>query len=109
MALAASVLGLVILGGGGWTYLRQARKARRAAVEGSVTEAVDEAMQLWGRVRSAHVDDPAGWSEALNTARRAEGLLAGGEAGTRRDREGGARCWRRSGASKPRRRHEPGS
>jgi serine/threonine protein kinase len=60
-ALAASV---------GW--VARDRSARRAATDALVTEALQEAEQLLGQAK---------WSEALMKARRAEGLLASGDAG----------------------------
>jgi tetratricopeptide (TPR) repeat protein len=80
VAAAASVLGLLILGGGGWAYLEQLKAARRAAVERVVSEALDEANLLRGQARLAVVDEQSRWSEALSAAKRADGLLAGGEA-----------------------------
>jgi serine/threonine-protein kinase len=80
-ALAASVLGFVILGGGGWVYLQQLRAGRRLATERVVNQVLDEATLLWGQARSAAVGDLSPWSAALNAARRAEGLLAAGEVG----------------------------
>jgi serine/threonine-protein kinase len=80
-ALAASALGFIILGGGGWVYLQQLRAGRRLATERVVNQALDEATLLWGQARSAAVGDLSPWSAALNAARRAEGLLATGEVG----------------------------
>jgi serine/threonine-protein kinase len=79
VALAASVLGLVLLGGGGWAYLAQLRAARRAAIERVVTEVLDEAILLRGQAKMAAVGDLSNWSDAVATARQAAVLLNTGE------------------------------
>ena len=81
LAVAASIVGIVILAGGGWVYLQQLRAGRRAATERVVIQALDEATLLWGQARSAAVGDLSPWSTALNAAKKAEGLLAAGEGG----------------------------
>ncbi len=44
VALAASLVGLIVLGAGGWGYLGRLKAARRAETERAVTAALDEAM-----------------------------------------------------------------
>ena len=53
VALAASVLGLVVLGGGGWAYMARQRTARLMATTRVVTEALAEAERLRGQAQSA--------------------------------------------------------
>ncbi|MGO9917434.1 MAG: protein kinase domain-containing protein [Isosphaeraceae bacterium] len=81
VAVAASIVGLMVLGGGGWAYLQQYRAGRRAATERVVNQALDEATLFWGQAQSAAVGDVSPWSTALNAATKAEGLLAAGESG----------------------------
>ena len=81
MAIAASVLAILIVGGGGWGYLQRLKLERRAAIERAATAAIDEANLLWGQASAAPIGEPGRWDEAISAARRAEGLLAGGEAG----------------------------
>ena len=45
-----------------------------------VSKALDEANLLRGQARSAAVGETSRWSEAMSAAKRADGLLAGGEA-----------------------------
>jgi serine/threonine-protein kinase len=80
-AVAASVLALVVLGGGGWAYLARREAARREATEQAVSRELDEANRLWGQARAAPVGELSPWSEARAAARRADALLAGGAAG----------------------------
>jgi eukaryotic-like serine/threonine-protein kinase len=79
VALAASVLGLIVLVGGGWAYLAQQRAARRAATERIVNEALDQASLLRGQARAAPVGDLSKWSEALAAANEARSSLEAGE------------------------------
>ncbi len=81
MAGAAAVVGLMVLSGGGWGFLQRVRAARAAGIERAVTTALDEANLLRGQARSQPAGEMTGWSEAISAARRAEGLLAGGDAG----------------------------
>jgi serine/threonine-protein kinase len=80
VALAASVLGLVVLGSGGGAYLAWERTARLMATTRVVTEAMAEAERLRGQAQSAALGDLTKWSEALGAARRARDLLAQGQA-----------------------------
>jgi eukaryotic-like serine/threonine-protein kinase len=79
MAVAASILALLFVGGGAWGYLERKKAFRRAAVERVVSEALDEASLLRGQARLAVGDERSRWSEALSAAKRADGLLASGE------------------------------
>jgi len=79
LAAAASIVGFLVLGGGGWVYLEQLRAGRRVATERVVNQALDEATLLWGQARSAQVGELAPWSAAHNAVKQARGLLAGGE------------------------------
>ncbi len=79
VALAATVLGLIVLGGGGWAYLAQQRAARRAATERIVTEALEMATLARGRAKAAPVGDLSKWSDALAAANRARSSLDAGE------------------------------
>ena len=79
-ALAAAVIGLIVLGGGGAAWLQRQHAARSAATARVVHEALGEAMRLEGEARAAAADDPARWAAALAEARRADGLLRQGEA-----------------------------
>jgi serine/threonine-protein kinase len=81
MAVAASVLGLLIVGGGGWAYLQRQRAERRAAVERQVTAALDEANLLRGQASTAPVGELGRWDEAIAAARRAEAVLDDAAAG----------------------------
>jgi tetratricopeptide (TPR) repeat protein len=82
VAIAASVVGLVVLAGSGWAFLEDSRARRRAATERIVNQALDEATLAWGQARSAPIGDLSAWSAAVNAAKKAEGLLAAGEAGS---------------------------
>jgi tetratricopeptide (TPR) repeat protein len=78
IALAASVLGLISLGGGGWVYLDKVRSDRHAVTERVVSEALDEANLLRGLAKAAPVGDLSRWPEAIAAAKKARGLLAAG-------------------------------
>jgi serine/threonine-protein kinase len=80
VALAASVLIVIGLLGGGSTYLAHQRMARLAATSRVVTGALAEAQRLRGQAQ-AEVDDNRGkWFEAVAAATRARELLLQGEA-----------------------------
>jgi eukaryotic-like serine/threonine-protein kinase len=79
VALAASVIGLIVLGAGGWVYLAQANAARRASIERVVSQALDEASQLRGQAKAAAVGDLSKWPLALAEAKKARTLLAAGD------------------------------
>jgi serine/threonine-protein kinase len=79
VALATSVLVIVGLAGGGWTYLAQQRTVRLMTTTRVVTEALAEAERFRGQAQSALVGDLTKWSEAMGAAKRARDLLAEGE------------------------------
>jgi tetratricopeptide (TPR) repeat protein len=81
VALAAAVIGLVVLGGGGWAYLARQRAERRAITERGVTAALAEARVWRDQARTATATgnlEP--WAAALGAARHAHDLVAQGEA-----------------------------
>jgi serine/threonine-protein kinase len=75
VALAASIIGLALLGGGGWTYLAQQRAANRLKTERLVSEKLEEATLLRGQAKTAAVGDLSKWSAAITTAGEAQSLL----------------------------------
>src|SRR4051812_32566474 len=77
--LAASVLALAALGGGGGLWLTHQRAAREEASAREATAAMREASLLLGRARAAPEGEMTPWAEATQAARRAEGLLARAE------------------------------
>jgi hypothetical protein len=77
--LAASILGLVLLGSGGWAYLAQLRAGRLVTTERVVTQALDEAKFLRGQAKAASVGDMAKWREAIAMAKQARSSLVAGE------------------------------
>jgi tetratricopeptide (TPR) repeat protein len=79
VALAASVLGFIVLGGSGWAYVAQQRATRQAATERVVTEAVDKATLLRGQAKAAPIGDLSKWSEALAAANEARSSLEVGD------------------------------
>jgi eukaryotic-like serine/threonine-protein kinase len=78
-ALAASILGFVLLGGGGWAYFAQQRLIRQATTEQAVNESLSEATLLRGEAKAAPVGDLTKWADALTAAKRAEASLQTGE------------------------------
>jgi serine/threonine-protein kinase len=75
MALAASIIGLVLLGGGGWAHLDRIRANRRADTDRLVSLRLEDATLLRGQAKTAAVGDLSKWSEATTTARDAQSLL----------------------------------
>ncbi len=78
-ALAVTVLGTTLIGAAGWAWLDHDRR-NRDGVRGA---AVDAALAYASRKREqarASGRDPVPWVEATEAARRAESLLAGGDA-----------------------------
>jgi serine/threonine-protein kinase len=80
-ALGSVSLALVLLGGGLWWKLAQDRADRRARTSRAVEQAMAEAALLARQAREDPAGGPGKWAEALSAAKRAEGLLAQGEAG----------------------------
>ncbi len=79
VALAASVFGLIALGGGGWAHLAQQRASRRAATERVVIAALDEATLLRGQAKVAPVGDLSRWANARTAAERTRSAMDAGE------------------------------
>jgi serine/threonine-protein kinase len=80
VALAASVLVIASIVGGGWAYLARQHAARILVTNQVVTEALADAERLRGQAQQAATGDLARWSEALGAARQAQALLNQGEA-----------------------------
>ncbi len=78
--VAASLIGLGLLGGGGYTWNQRQRADRMAKTAMAVDEALADASRLLGEARSAPPGDAGRWSAAVAAAKRVEGLLAQGEA-----------------------------
>ena len=74
--LAASILALATLGGGGVLWLSWQRAARLEAADREATASLGEASLLLGRARSAPDGQLAPWAEATQASRRAEASLA---------------------------------
>lgn len=79
LALAASVLGLFALGGGGWAYLDRQRTERREDTAQAIHERIDRAAVVEGKAAAARIGDLTGWTEALSEIKGAEDLLKHGE------------------------------
>jgi tetratricopeptide (TPR) repeat protein len=73
--LAASLLALAALGGGGGLWLTHQRAARTEASALEATAALHEASLILGRARAASEGEMTPWAEATQAARRAEALL----------------------------------
>jgi serine/threonine-protein kinase len=81
LALASAVLGLVLLGGGGWLYVAHQREERRREVHERQAETVRRVQEVLARVdtlrqRAQAANDPDAWAEARALAERAKSLLA---------------------------------
>lgn len=74
--LAASILALATLGGGGVLWLSWQRAARLEAADREATASLGAASLLLGRARSAPDGQLAPWAEATQASRRAEASLA---------------------------------
>ena len=79
VALAASVMGLMVLGGGGSVYFAQQRAARQVATENVVNEAINKANLLRGQAKAAPVGDLSRWTEVLAAGNEAKSALKAGE------------------------------
>ena len=77
---AAAVILLGLLGGGGYAWNQRQKADRVAKTARAVDEALADASRLLGEARSAPPGDAGRWSAAVAAAKRAEGLLAQGEA-----------------------------
>jgi serine/threonine-protein kinase len=82
VALAASLLGMVMLIGGGWAWAARQRAMRLAATGREVNAALAEAADLRGQARAMPIGDLNKWDRAQAAARHAAALLARGEGDT---------------------------
>ena len=80
LALAASVLITGSIGAAGWGWMDRERRRRLGAVEVAVNAALADSAKKREKAIAAG-SDPVLWVEAIEAARRAESLLAGGDAG----------------------------
>ena len=80
VALAAAVVGMVALGGGGVAWLQHQRASRASATARVVNDALAESMRLEGEALAWGANDTARWDTAITEARRADDLLGQGEA-----------------------------
>jgi Protein kinase domain len=78
VSLAAAVLALAALGGGGYSWMQQQRAGRLAATTRAVNEALDQAVRHQGEAHAAG-DDLAKWAVALAQVDRAGDLLKSSE------------------------------
>ena len=74
--LAASILALAGLAGGGGLWLSHERATRAEASSREATAALYDASRLLGRARAAPEGELTVWVEATQAAKRAEGVLA---------------------------------
>jgi serine/threonine protein kinase len=77
---AAAVILLTLFGGGGYAWNQKQRAERATKTARAVDEALADASRMLGEARSAPPGDVGRWSAAMAAAKRAEGLLAQGEA-----------------------------
>jgi serine/threonine-protein kinase len=82
IALAASVLGTALAGAGGWARVASARAGRTVATTSAVSKALDDALaaRARARARSAPPGDWSAWIEATEACKRADSILASGDA-----------------------------
>jgi len=85
--LAASLLALATLGGGGGLWLAHQRAARAEAASREGRTALHEASLLLGRARAAPEGEMTPWAEATQAAKRAEAFLTRLEVGADLGRE----------------------
>ena len=77
---AAALILLGLAGGGGYVWNQQQRAVRVAKTARGVDEALADAARLRGEAQAAPAGETTRWAEALSAAKRAEGLMAQGEA-----------------------------
>ncbi len=80
VGLAAAVLALMTVGGGGYLWNEEQKAARVAKTNRVVDEALADVSRLWGEAKAAPAGEMDRWGEVFSAAKRAEGLLAQGEA-----------------------------
>ena len=78
--VAASLILLSLLGGGGYVRSERQRADRRAKTARAVDEALADASRLRGEALSAPPGDSGRWAAAVAASKRAESVLAEGEA-----------------------------
>ncbi len=76
VGLAASLLALGILGGGGWIWLMRQRASRMESATRDATEALHEASLLFGQARVAREGDQTPWVQASEAVKRSEAIVA---------------------------------
>ena len=79
VALAASLIGLVALGGGGFAWSERQRTARVARASAGAVETLEEASRIAATARS-EPRNPARWAEAEAAVRRADEVAQRSEA-----------------------------
>jgi eukaryotic-like serine/threonine-protein kinase len=77
---AVAVILLTLAGGGGYVWNQRQRAERVGKTARAVDDALADAARLRGEAQAAPPGEMTRWSEALSAAKRAEGLLAQGEA-----------------------------
>jgi eukaryotic-like serine/threonine-protein kinase len=77
---AAAVILLGLAGGGGYVWNQRQRAERVARTARGVDEALADAARLRGEAQAAPPGEAGRWAVALSAAKRAQGLLAQGEA-----------------------------
>jgi serine/threonine-protein kinase len=87
VALAASVLTLVLLAVGGWLWIQQQKAARIKETADKVNPIVEESTQLRAEAKALPVPDMTKWQAALEAAKRAKAAQDAGEADAERQRE----------------------
>jgi serine/threonine-protein kinase len=80
VALSATVLLAVTLGGGGWLWLKADRDARQAQVVRDVNDALNQATLLREQSKTGSADAAARLAQAREQAQRAQALVASGPA-----------------------------
>ncbi|MHC4898155.1 MAG: tetratricopeptide repeat protein [Planctomycetota bacterium] len=78
LVLASTILLLVLLGGGGYLLVEAERQSRVEETSQAVTVAMEEAILLQGKARSAPVGDLRSWELAIASAAHAASLAQTG-------------------------------
>jgi tetratricopeptide (TPR) repeat protein len=79
LALAATIVLALVVGGGGFFWAEHNRRARVARTTGAVLLALKEADRLRGQARSVRPGDLAAWVKAVATAEQADALAQQGD------------------------------
>jgi serine/threonine-protein kinase len=82
LGLAASLVGLMVLLGGGYAWNERQKAARVSRIARAVDDALADAARFRGEALAASPEDSGKWAEAASAIERAEALLAQGEAHT---------------------------